>query len=70
MDNLNMNNNAAIQGRKGNLNGQEGTWVPVDSSSVPFSVSQDINNPSIAPDGSYYYAEGGNMSNGGFGQIA
>ncbi len=72
MDNLNTNNNAAKQGRPGNLNGQEGTWVPVDSSAVPFSVSQDINNPSIAPDGSYYYAEGGNnnMNNGGFGQIA
>ncbi len=70
MDNLNMNNNAANQGRPGTFNGQEGTWVPVDSSAVPFSVSQDINNPTMAPDGSYYYAEGGNMNNGGFGQIA
>lgn len=69
MDNLNMNNQAK-QGRPGSLNGQEGSWVPVDPNAVSFSVSQDINNPSMAPDGSYYYAEGGNMSNNGYGQIA
>lgn len=68
---MNINtNNTTNQGRPGSLNGQEGNWVPVDPNAVSFSVSQDINNPSMAPDGSYYYAEGGNMSNNGFGQIA
>lgn len=68
---MNINtNNETRQGRPGILNGQEGSWVPVDPNEVSFSVSQDMNNPSMAPDGSYYYAEGGNMSNNGFGQIA
>lgn len=67
--NMDTNNNETRKGRPGVLNGQEGSWVQVDPSEVPASVSRDINNPTMAADGSYYYAEGGNNSNDGFGPI-
>ncbi len=51
-------NNGSLQHR-GMLNGQQGTWVPVESDSVPFQVSNDPNNPSVTPDGNCYYAQGG-----------
>ncbi|MFA6866728.1 MAG: hypothetical protein WCR54_04340 [Clostridia bacterium] len=35
-------------------NGQEGTWVPVDASSLPFTVGGEMNQPTIGPDGAYY----------------
>lgn len=56
MDNL--QNNNMLQHR-GTLNGQEGTWVPVESSEAPFQVSNDPQNPSVAPDGSCYYSQTG-----------
>lgn len=34
--------------------GQEGTWVPVDASSLPFTVGGAPNQPVLGPDGSYY----------------
>lgn len=68
MDNLNQNN-GSLQHR-GVLNGQQGTWVPVESETVPFQVSNDPANPSMAQDGNYYYAQGGApQSANGFGPI-
>ena len=68
MDNLNQNN-GSLQHR-GVLNGQQGTWVPVESESVPFQVSNDPAHPSMAQDGNYYYAQGGApQSANGFGPI-
>lgn len=66
-------NNIPAGAHRGAINGQQGTWVPVDAESVPFPVSNDAANPSCV-DGNYYYAQGGqptpNMNNGGFGPIA
>ena len=67
MDNL-VQNNGSLQHR-GVLNGQQGTWVPVESESVPFQVSNDPQNPSVSPDGNYYYAQGGAQQADGFGPI-
>lgn len=65
----NNQNNGTLQHR-GTLNGQQGTWVPVDAQSVPCQVSNDPNNPSVAPDGTYYYAQGGApQSANGYGPI-
>lgn len=73
MDNLYQNNNpTGAQAHRGVLNGQQGTWVPVDAETVPFPVSSDASNPSLAQDGNYYYAQGGQpaAAGGGFGPIA
>lgn len=60
MDNLYQNNNpAGAQAHRGEINGQQGTWVPVESESVQFPVSNDAANPSLGKDGNYYYAQGG-----------
>lgn len=70
MDNLYQNNNPTdAQGFRGVVNGQQGTWVPVEADSVPFPVSNDLTNPSLGQDGSYYYAQGGAPTAGGFGPI-
>lgn len=62
-------NNGSLQHR-GVLNGQEGTWVPVQPETVPFQVSGDPANPSMAQDGNYYYSQGGApQSANGFGPI-
>lgn len=67
----NQNNIPAAQAHRGAVNGQQGTWVPVDAESVPFPVSGDVSNPSKGKDGSYYYSQGGQPSTtGGFGPIA
>lgn len=60
MDNLYQNNNP--QGvHEGVLNGQRGKWVPVAPESVPFTVSNDANNPTMDNAGNYYYAQGDNV---------
>lgn len=62
---MNINkSNETRKGRPGVLNGQEGSWVQVDPSEVSGTVSHDINNPTMAADGSYYYAEGGSAGDG------
>lgn len=67
----NQNNIPAAQAHRGAVNGQQGTWVPVDAESVPFPVSGDASNPSMGKDGSYYYSQGGQpTTTGGFGPIA
>jgi hypothetical protein len=35
-------------------NGQDGSWVPVDASTLPFTVGGNPNQPVQGPDGSYY----------------
>lgn len=47
----NVNNGAQMP----SPNGQEGTWVPVDAGSLPFTVGGEPNKPVMGPDGSYYY---------------
>jgi len=42
--------------RRGVVNGQSGTWVPVDAGNVPDNISTDPNRPSIGADNSYYFA--------------
>lgn len=42
--------------RRGVVNGQSGTWVPVESGRVPDNISTDPNKPSIGADNSYYFA--------------
>lgn len=60
MDNLYQNNNpTGAQAHRGEINGQQGTWVPVKAETVPFPVSNDASRPTIAPDGNYYYGQGG-----------
>ncbi len=43
--------------RRGVVNGQAGTWVPVDQGRVPDTVSTDPNNPSVGTDKNFYYAD-------------
>jgi len=67
MDNI--QNGGTLQHR-GTVNGQQGTWVPVDAETVPFQVSNDPQHPSVAPDGNCYYAQGGApQSANGYGPI-
>lgn len=72
MDNLYQKNPQGAQPHRGVINGKEGTWVPVEAETVPFPVSNDAANPSLASDGNYYYAQGGQPASnagGGFGPI-
>lgn len=39
----------------GNVNGIQGHWVPVDATNAPMDMSTNPNQPSIGPDGQYYY---------------
>lgn len=59
MDNSYQPSNAELQAHEGYLNGQHGTWVPVEPESVPFPVSNDPANPTMDGEGDYYYARGG-----------
>lgn len=43
--------------RRGVVNGQSGTWVPVETGKVPDNVSTDPNKPSIGADNGFYYAD-------------
>ena len=42
--------------RRGVVNGQAGTWVPVEVGKVPENISTDPNCPSVGADNSYYFA--------------
>ena len=42
--------------RRGVVNGQSGTWVPVEAGKVPDNISTDPNRPSIGADNNYYFA--------------
>ncbi len=42
--------------RRGVVNGQTGTWVPVETGRVPDNISTDPNKPSVGADNSYYFA--------------
>lgn len=56
MDNTNnnfQNMNCGLP-QVGSPNGQDGTWVPVDASTLPFTVGGNANQPMQGPDGSYY----------------
>jgi hypothetical protein len=56
MDNINnnfQNMNCGLS-QVGSPSGQDGTWVPVDASSLPFTVGGNANQPMQGPDGSYY----------------
>lgn len=55
MDNTNNNFQASNNGMPlGSPDGQEGTWVPVDASTLPFTVGGNPNQPIMGPDGSFY----------------
>lgn len=44
--------------RRGVVNGQSGTWVPVDmGGKVPDNISTDPNKPSVGADNGFYYAD-------------
>ncbi len=43
--------------RRGVVNGQAGTWVPVEQGKLPDTVSTDPSNPSVGTDNNYYYAD-------------
>lgn len=54
-----MNTNNTFQNMNGlpqvgSPTGQDGTWVPVDANSLPFTVGGNANQPIQGPDGSYY----------------
>lgn len=43
--------------RRGVVNGQSGTWVPVETGKVPENISTDPNKPTVGADNGYYYAD-------------
>ena len=43
--------------RRGVVNGQAGTWVPVETAKVSENISTDPNKPSLGADNGYYYAD-------------
>jgi hypothetical protein len=54
-----MDNNNNVQNINNGMpalgpNGQEGTWVPVDPGTLPFTVGGSPNQPVQGPDGAYY----------------
>ncbi|MBO4539323.1 MAG: hypothetical protein J5781_03525 [Clostridia bacterium] len=51
-----MMNDSNNNTRRGVVNGQSGTWVPVEAGKVPDNISTDPNRPSIGADNSYYFA--------------
>ncbi|HKL73603.1 MAG TPA: hypothetical protein VJ903_01790 [Clostridia bacterium] len=54
MNNNNFQNVNNGMPQVGSPNGQDGTWVPVDPSTLPFTVGGNANQPIQGPDGSYY----------------